>query len=188
MDAYGEVLPNLQTHAEGFPSLDYLKSIAVMGQPEYGMGDVGAGKESAGSALIIHAVDKDDPRPVWVTCWGGCNTLAQAIWTVKNTRSASELERFISKLRVYDVLGQDDSGAWMAKNFPDLFYIRATGVYGWGPSDSWIDTHVQSHGALGAAYPDRKYATEGDSPAFMHLFPNGLHDPEVVEQGLGRPF
>ena len=29
--------------------------------------------------------------------------------------------------------------------------------------------------ALGAAYPDTKYATEGDSPAFMHVYPNGLN-------------
>jgi hypothetical protein len=48
-------------------------------------------------------------------------------------KDTAELAEFISKLRVFDILGQDDAGAWLAKNFPDLFYIRATGVYGWQP-------------------------------------------------------
>lgn len=183
VDAYGEVVPNLQVHADGYPSYEYLKSISVMGQRGYGMSDVGEGKDSPGSELIIAAVDKDDPRPVWATCWGGCNTIAQAIYKVQQTRSADEFAEFLSKLRVFDVLGQDDAGTWIAKNFPDLLYIRATGVYGWAPSDDWIDTHVQSHGPLGAQYPDRQYATEGDTPAFLHLYPNGLNDPERVEQG-----
>lgn len=183
VNAYGQALPNLKKHADGFPSLEYLKSVSVMGQKGYGMGDVGAGKASPGSNMIIAAADKNDPRPLWVTCWGGCNTIAQAIWDVRNTRSAADFNKFLSKLRVFDILGQDDTGAWMTKNFPNLFFIRATKVYGWQPSDSWLSTNVQSHGPLGAVYPNRKYATEGDSPAFMHLIPNGLHDPEKVDQG-----
>jgi hypothetical protein len=81
------------------------------------------------------------------------------------------------------VLGQDNAGAWISKNFPGLLYIRATGVYGWQPGDSWLDTCVQDHGPLGAVYPDRKYATEGDTPSFLHLFPNGLNNPDEVWQG-----
>jgi hypothetical protein len=183
VDAYGEVVSNLRVHAEGFPSHEYLESISVLGQRGYGMSDVGEGKDSEGSELIIAAVDRDDPRPVWATCWGGCNTIAQALHKVQQTRSPAELAEFIGKLRVFDVLGQDDAGTWIAKNFPDLLYIRATGVYGWAPSDEWIDENVQSHGPLGALYPDRKYATEGDTPAFMHLYPSGLNDPERVDQG-----
>jgi hypothetical protein len=56
-------------------------------------------------------------------------------------------------------------------------------VYGWQPSDSWIDNNIQNHGDLGGVYPDRKYATEGDTPAIFHLIPNGLHDPSIVTQG-----
>lgn len=183
VDAYGEVVSNLQVHAEGYPSYEYLKSISVLGQRGYGMSDVGEGKDSPGSELIIAAVDKDDPRPVWATCWGGCNTIAQALYKVHHTRSPGELAAFLSRLRVFDILGQDDAGTWIAKTFPDLLYIRARGVYGWAPSDGWIDANVQSHGPLGAVYPDRKYATEGDTPAFMHVYPNGLNDPDSVEQG-----
>jgi hypothetical protein len=183
VDAYAKAYPNLKVHADGYPTPDYLRSISVMGQDEYGMDDVGNEKDSPGSELIINAVDKDDPRPVWVMGWGGMNTAAQAIWKVKETRTKAELEKFLSQLRLIDILGQGDSGAWIAKNFPELFYIRATEVYGWAPSDEYLDEHIQNHGPLGAAYPDRKYATEGDTPAFMHVFPNGLNNPEEIDQG-----
>ena len=183
VDAYGKCVDNLKVHAEGFPSVEYLRSISVMGQKGYGMSDVGEGKDSPGSELIIASVDKDDPRPVWVGCWGGANNVAQAIWKVRATRSKEELSKFLSKLRVFDILGQDDAGAWIAKNFPEVLYIRATGVYGWQPSDKYLDEHIQNHGPLGAVYPDRKWATEGDTPAFMHVYPNGLNDPDKIDQG-----
>jgi hypothetical protein len=185
VDAYGKAPPNLQVHANGYPSHAYLKSISVMGQTGYGMADVGEGKDSKGSELIIAAADRNDPRPVWVQFWGGGNNLAQAIWKVKHTRSKAELARFLGKLRVFDILGQDDAGAWMAKEFPGLFFIRATGVYGWQPPKNgpYQRTDIQSHGPLGAVYPDTKWATEGDTPAFMHVYPNGLNDPEKIDQG-----
>lgn len=185
VNAYGQVVANLKLHSPDFPSLDHMKSISVMGQTGYSMGAVGAGKDSAGSNLIIAAVDKPDPRPVWVTCWGGCNTVAQAIWKVQSERSATELQAFLKKLRVYDILGQDEAAAWMAHTFPDdLLIIRARDlVYGWQPTDAWVNDNVQNHGALGAVYPEKAYVYEGDSPAFLHLIPNGLHDPSVPDQG-----
>jgi hypothetical protein len=183
--AYGESLPNLRVHAKGYPSREYLESISVMGQTGYGMSDVGEGKDTKGSELIIAAVDLDDPRPVWVQAWGGANNAAQALWKVRKTRSKEELSRFLGKLRVFDILGQDDAGAWIAKDFPGLLYIRATAVYGWQPPKNGLyqRTDIQSHGPLGAVYPDTKWATEGDTPAFMHIFPNGLNDPEKIDQG-----
>jgi hypothetical protein len=185
LDAYTEVYDNLKVHADGFPTPEYLKSISVMGQRGYGMSDVGTGKDSPGSDLIIASVDKDDPRPVWVTGWGGMNNIAQAIWKVRETRSPEELAKFLSKLRLFDILGQDDAGAWIAKNFPEVFYIRATGVYGWqSPKNGvYYTEHIQNKGPLGAVYPDTKWAPEGDTPAFMHIYPNGLNNPEQIDQG-----
>ncbi|MBN2807823.1 MAG: DUF1593 domain-containing protein [Prolixibacteraceae bacterium] len=185
VDAYGEVYSNLIVHAEGYPTPEYLRAISVMGQTGYGMSDVGTGKDSPGSELIIASVDKDDPRPLWVMGWGGMNNIAQAIWKVRETRSPEELKKFLGKLRLFDILGQDDAGAWIAKNFPEVFYIRATGVYGWqSPKNgAYYTEHIQNHGPLGAVYPDTKWAPEGDTPAFMHVYPNGLNDPEQIDQG-----
>jgi hypothetical protein len=185
VDAYADCYDNLRVHAEGFPTVEYLRSISVMGQKGYGMSDVGDGKDSPGSDLIIRSIDRDDPRPVWVGAWGGANNIAQAIWKVKETRSKEELSKFLSKLRVFDILGQDDAGAWIAKNYPQVLYIRATGVYGWQPpkNGDYQRNDIQSHGPLGAVYPDTKWATEGDTPAFMHVYPNGLNDPDKIDQG-----
>lgn len=183
IDAYEKSYPNLKVHAEGYPTPDYLRSIVAVGQAMPNMSGVGDAKLSAGAELIIEAVDKDDPRPVWLNAWGGSNTIAQALWTVKATRSKEELAKFVSKIRVFDILGQDDAGAWMAKSFPDLVYIRTKSIYGWAPPDEWVKTHVQSHGPLGALYPNRRWATEGDSPAFFHVWANGLNNPNDLEQG-----
>lgn len=185
VDAYAECYDNLKVHADGFPTPRYLRSISVMGQTGYGMSDVGDGKDSPGSELIIASVDKDDPRPVWVGAWGGANNVAQAIWKVRATRSKAELDKFLSKLRVFDILGQDDAGAWITKNFPEVLYIRAVKVYGWQPpkNGDYQRKDIQSHGPLGAVYPDTKWATEGDTPAFMHVYPNGLNDPDKIDQG-----
>lgn len=181
--AYETAYPNLKVHSGGFPTPAYLKSIVTLGQKGYSMADVGVGKDSPGSEQIIAAVDKDDPRPVWVNLWGGANTLAQAITKVKATRTQAQLDLFLSKLRVYDVLGQDEAGAWIAKNFPNLLYIRATGVYGWQYNAAWAASNVQNKGALGAVYPTAAWAIEGDTPALMHQLANGLHDPERIDQG-----
>ncbi len=141
-------------------------------------------KASPGSELIIEAVDKkDDPRPVWIAAWGGMNTVAQALWTVTHTRSPKDIERFVRKIRIYDVLGQDDAGAWIAQNYPGILYLRNKAVYGWAPSDEWLRDNIQSHKPLGDYYPDRKWATEGDSPSFLHVYANGLNVPEEITFG-----
>lgn len=100
---------------------------------------------SRGTKLIIDAVDKPDPRPVWLLAWGGANTIAQAVWTVLHSRSVEETKAFISKIRVYDLVGQDDTGAWLAKTFPDLFIIRNVLAYkGMSfrfSSKAWLGSH-----------------------------------------------
>ena len=187
IDAYGEVLSNLKVHADGYPSLEYIQSIAVMGQTGYSMDDVGEGKDSDGSELIISVVDEDD-RPTWINLWGGANTVAQALWKVKNTRSEAEVNEFVSKLRIYDVLGQDEAGAWIVTTFPDIMYIRSTLIGGFGGSEDMkgddYRNKIRSYGALGALYPLRTYgAFEGDSPSFMYQIPTGMNDPEHIDWG-----
>ena len=133
IDGYAKVYPNLKVHSDGFPTADYLRSIVKVGQSAAAMKGIGEGKDSDGSEWIIYVVDKDDPRPVWISAWSGLNTLAQSLWKVKQTRSKEELAKFVSKIRVYDVLGQDDAGAWITRNFPSLTYIRNTSIYRWAP-------------------------------------------------------
>ncbi|WP_339706711.1 nucleoside hydrolase-like domain-containing protein [uncultured Kriegella sp.] len=199
--AYGEVQPNLLKHETGFPKPEALITLIKTGLPVYGMLGVGNGKDSEGSDWIIKVLEEKDERPLWISVWGGANTLAQSLHKIKKTRSAKEAKRLISKLRVYTISDQDDSGIWIRNNFPDLFYIVTPGDYyanaTWAGinsfikgidntsiSNGWIAQHIQqNHGPLGAEYPDVAYGVEGDTPAFLSLIPNGLNEPEHPEWG-----
>lgn len=199
--AYGRVRNNLLKHASGYPTKEHLLSVIKAGRPEFGLDGVGEGKSSQGSRHIIEVVDKPDTRPVWLCVWGGANCLAQALWDVKYTRSTEELDAFVSKLRVYTISDQDNSGRWMRITFPNLFYIvspssvdnqeyhKATWngisgdrLYKNGPmhkfelvDNPWLERNIiRDHGPLGALYPKLKYIMEGDTPSFFNLINNGL--------------
>jgi hypothetical protein len=199
---YGKVKANLDKHAAGFPSSEYLMGVTTQHLPLYSMDGVGEGKDSPGSELLIKAVDKADDRPLWVSVWGGANCLAQALWKVKETRSEEELNKFVAKLRVYTISDQDFAGPWIRYNFPGIFYIvdasagdnwreyykaTWTGIGGdrWyknGPmyqfelvDNPWLMANIRdNHGPLGANYIPLEYIMEGDTPSFIGLIQNGL--------------
>lgn len=198
--AYGKVQPNLLRHEKGYPDAKTLSALVTQGLPVYGMAGVGDGRDSPGSERIIARLEKDDQRPVWVSVWGGANTLAQALYKIKQTRTPEETARLVAKLRVYTISDQDDSGLWLRKTFPELFYIVSPGGYGnatWGgimvtepgfdnseASNDWLASHIQQgHGPLGVLYPDVAYGMEGDTPSFLSLIPNGLNAPERPDWG-----
>ena len=182
-----------------WPSADYLKSRAVMGSERGGIKVIGEGNDSQGSDLLIRLADEDDPRPIYVAAWGGANTLAQAIWRVKQTRSTEDLKRFVRKFRIYTITDQDmqynmrmdraySSHMWLRKEFSDdLLFIWDEGA--WQEQCElgkrhWQQhkEHIQGKGALGHEYPDYKWGVEGDTPSFLYVMPNGLTDPEDPHQ------
>src|SRR5436305_721824 len=110
IDAYSKVRANLVKHARGFPEADQLISVTKTGQSHFGMQHVGAGKTTPGSQQIITAIDRADDRPLWISVWGGANTLAQALTDLRAVRSADELKQAVAKLRVYSISDQDDAG------------------------------------------------------------------------------
>jgi hypothetical protein len=125
IDAYGRVRPNLVHHAKGYPTAAALSALVKSGVQTRFMSSVGEGKSTDGSDHIIAVVDRDDPRPVWITVWGAATDLAQALWDVKANRTGEEVASFIDTLRVYDIAGQDDSAAWICHNFPDIHWLRS---------------------------------------------------------------
>ncbi len=200
IDGYAKVQPNLTKHEAGFPTADALRSLVREGQPGYGMAATGPRKDTPGSGLIVEALERSDPRPLWISVWGGVNTLAQALESIRQTRSPDEARRMIAKLRVYTISDQDDAGAWIRKTFPELFYVVSPGGYGAGTwtgihtlipgmdnrtiSNDWLRDNIQQgHGPFGAIYPDVSYGMEGDTPAFLSLIPNGLSTPERPDWG-----
>ena len=145
-------------------------------------------------------MDKVDGRPLWIAAWGGTNTLAQALMDVRASRSASEVDSFVSKIRVYSISDQDDAGPWIRGEFPSLFYVVSpstpdgeqyymatwTGIsgdrfYRNAPgadfttfSDDWVNANIRAQGPLGQLYPKPCCIHEGDTPSFLGLIGNGL--------------
>lgn len=210
IDAYEKDLPNLMKRSgqEGFydegarqiigywPSPDYLRSRTMFGSRERGIEKIGEDNVSDGSNLIISLAEEDDERPLWILLWGGGNTLAQAIWQVKQTDDAERLKRFLQKIPTYAITDQDrtyiegtpyeiSSHQWMRGEFEDdLLFIwdesawkfqNGTGKEKWDE----YERHIQTKGNLGKVYPKYKYGVEGDSPSFFHLIPNGLNNPLI---------
>jgi hypothetical protein len=198
---YKNVQPNLLKHEKGFASYESLAAKVKKGLPVYGMQGVGERKDSEGSEWIITMLEKPDSRPLWVTVWGGPNTLAQALWKIKATKPAAEAARMYAKLRVYTISDQDDSGPWIRKEFPSVFFVvtpgynysKATwlGINFNAPgsnteviSNAWLAQNIQQgHGPLGVLYPDVAYGMEGDTPTFLSLINNGLNDAEHPNYG-----
>jgi hypothetical protein len=162
---------------------------------------------SPGADLLYSRIIAPSSQPLWVLCWGGTNVLAQVLLKIDTNFSAEDSARLMSRLRVYAISDQDDSGAWIRNNFPDIFYIAS--VHGWnqyglaawtgisgdkfygfdqgGPDftkmeKSWIKENIQI-GPLGQAYPDYQFIPEGDTPTFLYLIQNGLGISEFPEYG-----
>jgi hypothetical protein len=201
IQAYGKVQPNLNKHEADFPDAEALLIKVKQGLAKYGMQGVGDGNDSEGSDWIIKILEENDKRPLWISVWGGVNTLAQSLYKISKTKTETDAKKLIAKLRIYTISDQDDSGIWIRNNFPELFYIVSPGDdYGsstWVAinsyvdginngeiSNTWIMQNIQQdHGPLGAAYPDVAYGMEGDTPSWLSLIPNGLNEPEHPEWG-----
>ena len=197
IQAYEEVLPSLCKHRHDYPSAFALHSLVKDGHN----GDphtVGPGMDSDASDWIIKVLQKDDPRPVWFTIWGGPRELAQAIWKMEHSLSPQELKQLKAKIRVHSIADQDRSALWIKKNHPDVFYLFSKKLYRgiWSQGDQaivsaeWLNQNVlQNHGALGSPdiYPanaaGKKGVKEGDTPSYLYLLRNGLSDPESPEWG-----
>lgn len=200
VQAYGEVRANLLLHDKGWPTAEDLLSKVFTGQPGYGLAATGAGKSSAGADAIVRAVSSNDARPVWISVWGGANTLAQALLQLRDTRPADEVARLVAKLRVYSISDQDDAGAWIRREFPTLFYIvqpstqtgdeyyyatwtgisgdlyyrNGAGADGSTVTNEWLEINIRK-GPLGKLYPRFAFIMEGDTPSFLGLIDNGLN-------------
>ena len=216
VEAYRKDVPNLmkRSRQRGFisleqenrsqrlgywPSADYVRSRAVMGSRQGGINAIGENNDSPGSELLIRLADEDDERPIYVAAWGGANTLAQAIWRVKQTRTSEELKRFLHKFRVFTITDQDmqysmrmnraySSHQWLRRDYPnDLQFVWDEGA--WQEQCELGKRHwdlhtsgIQGKGALGGEYPTYKWGVEGDTPSFLYVMPHGLNNPEDPRQ------
>jgi len=212
IDGYAQVESNLRLHADGWPTAKYLRSIVCSGQPKYGLADVGPGKASAGSKRIVDALVKDDPRPLHVVVNAGSNTLAQALVDLRTSRSDEEMSKLVQKLRVFENGAQDNCGAWICREFPDIHWIRsnhqtygymgeskvrgqAAGPWCWKPhprthqgQHRWAEDHImKDHGAIGDRYPYRfdgnGFVEGGGTIPWLGLVNKGLYSSDHPSWG-----
>ncbi len=128
---------------------------------------------------------------------------------MKNTRPAKEYNRFMAKIRVYDINDQAKIFRQMYAENRLPFYILARapegvdkregayrGIYLGGDesltSIEWLKQNVlENHGPLGKLYPTKTWTEpnphaamkEGDTPSWFFFLENGLNIAEKPELG-----
>jgi hypothetical protein len=192
LDAYGEIQPRLREHAAGFPTKEYLWARTVPGYDD----------TDDGVNLIMAAVDRDDPRPIWFQNWGtdrgsAESSLKRALDRVRVERGAEGYAKFKSKLLLSsaDKFGEHTTTlepAWRLWVLPSLPNMDGGNWYHrFGPltADAGgfdLERDVRTgHGPLGALYPTNTNIRqkEGDTPMFLYLIPTGMNDP--LQPGYG---
>jgi len=144
IDAYEEVYPNLLVHDPGYPEPDYLRSIYKVGNVDY-EGEMDGPTE--GSDLIKDCILDDDPRTLFIQCWGGINTLAMALTQIedeyKYTDSWSDIyDKVTNKVIITACSKQDKTyDNYVAKVWPDIPFIDAEcqKAYGYATKDQGSD-------------------------------------------------
>lgn len=190
--AYGRVYPHLRENAPGYPTEAYLMAHAVAGYSD----------TDAGVKLVIAAVDRDDPRPVWFLNWGtdwgsDPSSLQRALDQVLGERGRAAYAKFKDRILLSSTDRFRDHTTsitplfrlWVAPDWPQIDgqgwshrfgFLTATA----GGFDLRRDV-LTGHGALGALYPTNTNIPqkEGDTLTYLYLIPTGMNDPMHPEWG-----
>jgi len=192
LTAYGQCWTNLVPHDPRYPPLSALWERTVAGSNE----------TDAGVNLILAAVDRADPRPVWYADWGtdagsATNNLYRALDRVARERGPEGYANFKARLRLAsaDKFGrhtrelQPPFSLWVDTFRPELngrrWYHRFSALTAKAGGFDLVRDVLTGHGPLGALYPTNTthWAKEGDSMSFIYWLPNGLNVPEQPTLG-----
>lgn len=206
--AYAQVHPNLIRHDSRYPSPELLRSRTLLGNvaAEGEMEEVTPGSQRIAEVLL----DDSDDRPVWVQAWGGTNTIARALKSIEE-QHPEKIAAVAARLRLYLIWEQDDTYQryirphWGRFNIPTIISDQFIALfYHWKeylPAEqqayltaSWMKPHIleqrgplcalyQAHRPGEAGFDDGDFRSEGDSPAFLHVIPNGLRSVETPAWG-----
>jgi hypothetical protein len=190
--AYGECWPNLSKNDRRYPSEEYLQKRTMAGYDDV----------EDGVRLVMEAVDREDPRPVWFCNWGtnqgsGESSLKRALERVLKERGQERYTQFKNKIR----LSSDDQFGdhvrkieppfviWVDTFRPEIerrrWYWQFSAITAkTGGFDIRRDC-LEGHGPLGALYPlnTTHPQKEGDTMSFLYLAPTGMNDPDRPEWG-----
>lgn len=195
IEYYASVYSNLIKHDANYPSPEFLLSKWKVGN----INGVGEYQERSEGARFIAKIllDPTDKRPIWIQAWGGCNTLASALQIIQHD-APERMEEVASKMRLYLIWEQDKTYQeyirpnWERYNIPTIISDQFDCIaYIWSKvlpdsiksflKEEWMLKHIlKGHGTLCDVYSETKkcFHAEGDSPAFLHVIPNGLRSVE----------
>ncbi|KJD34775.1 signal peptide protein [Tamlana nanhaiensis] len=177
LDTYGQVYSNLVKHDKAYPSPEYLKSIAFLGNvdAEGEMEIVTPGSEHIVKVLL----DESDNRPVWIQAWGGTNTIARALKTIEENHP-EKMEYVASKLRFFFIWEQDNTyqtyirRVWGKFNIQTIICDQFWAIaYQWDKvmpedklgyfSNGWMKSNIlEGHGALCSLYEAYKGGSDNE--------------------------
>lgn len=186
LDAYGECRPSLVQHDARYPTKEFIWQRTVAGYDD----------TDDAVKLILSAVDKDDPRPLWYSDWGSdngaaTNNLKRALDRVQRDRGPQGYAQFKLKLRLSsaDAFGEHTTAIappfriWVNTFSPPLegkrWYHRFSAITSKAGGFDLKRDVLADHGPLGALYPTNTnlWAKEGDTMTFLYLVPTGMNDP-----------
>jgi hypothetical protein len=201
-EAYAQIHPNLIKHDPDYPNVQFLKSRTYVGNilKEGEMDEITPGSQRIVEVLL----DDSDPRPIWLQAWGGANTIARALKTIEEEHP-DRMEEVAKKIRLYLIWEQDDTyqryirphwGKYgiltiISDQFIAFAYDRQRKDI---PQEmehylsaEWMNQNLlQARGpllALYEAHDDGRFRSEGDTPAFLHVIPNGLRSERSPDWG-----
>lgn len=191
---YEEILNNLRVHDASYPSGETLRNLIYQGDVDRThLYDYPPFEDTEGSERIIEVLLDEDDRQVWVQAWGGNNTLAQALYKLKNSGkfSQEDYSQAVSKIRVFSINNQDYGLDYIKEEHPGVVVLESMAYKGsWdyshpdGPfmNDVWVSNHLEGHGPLAEGY-GKDSILEGDTPAFLNMIDNGLRADESPSYG-----
>ena len=197
INLYSQVYPNLIKNDSAYPTADYLMGKVFVGNID-SVGEMS--KETPGSNHIVDVLlDSSKPGPVWLTVWGGTNTIARALKTIQE-KYPDKMNEVSKKAVIYIILDQDNTYYdYIKPNWPKIQVLyshsqyRAFG-YQWSNldpqpyhsyfEDAWMKANItENHGPLCSNRYSQTFLGEGDSPSFIHLIPTGLRQMEDPSYG-----
>lgn len=202
LDAYAKVHPNLIKHDPRYPTPESLRARTLLCnvKAEGEMEEVTPGSKRIVEVLL----DDSDPRPIWIQAWGGPNTIARALKTIEEEHP-EKMAAVARRIRFYFIWEQDNTYQsyirphWGRFGIPtiisDQFLAFAyENQRKFVPQEmqryfsaAWMNQNIlRDHGpllALYKAHEDGRFRSEGDSPAFFHVIPNGLRSLESPDWG-----
>ncbi|MCM4151933.1 DUF1593 domain-containing protein [Arenibacter sp. N53] len=187
---YEKDLPKLKKHSAEFPLADSLRAVTKQGR-KGAAPYKGYDSSSEGSDWIVTCAKKDSNRPLWVLVWGGLDDLAQAL------HDAPEIQNVI---KVYWIGGPNkkwstNSYAYIAENFPKLWFIEANASYRGFFSDSnvqdslkgdkYYENYISGGGYLGEEFKNyyKGDIKMGDTPSLLYVMNGDPNNPQAENWG-----